>query len=82
MQRSILALVGVFMALLFLASPALANGENRFPVFESQMICDTNGDGDFSDTQGFVTIFDNGDLLINIPRLVPNKVYRIVLDVL
>ena len=79
MQRSILASVGVCMVLLCLASPALAIGGGHFPVFSSQMVCDTDGDIDFSDTKGLVTIFDNGNLLINIPGLVPNTAYRIVL---
>jgi len=79
MQRSILAFVGVFMALLFLASPVLADGGLSLPVFSSQMICDTDGtvQTPFTDVKGFVTIFENGDLLINIPRLRPNTVYTV-----
>jgi hypothetical protein len=79
MQRFICASVGVLTVLLFLASPDLARAGISLPVFSSQMVCDTDGDIDFTDTKGLVTIFDNGDLLINIPGLVPNKDYRIVL---
>ena len=79
MQRSTLAAVGVFSVLLCLASPALANNGFSFPVFNSQMICDTDGtiQTPFTDVKGVVTIFDNGDLLLNIPRLRPNTVYTI-----
>jgi hypothetical protein len=79
MQRSILVSIGVFTVLLFLASPALANEEFSFPVFSSEVICDTDGADPFTDTKGLVTIFDNGNLLVSIPRLLPNQVYKVVL---
>jgi hypothetical protein len=79
MQRSILAFVGVFIALFFLASTALANGGSSFPVCISQMICDTDGtiQTPFTDEKGAVTIFNNGDLLLNIPKLRPNTTYTV-----
>ena len=81
MQRFILVFVSACTALGCLASLAFANGLN-LPVFSSQMICDTDGADPFTDTKGFVTIFDDGDLLINIPGLRPNKDYRVVLGCL
>jgi hypothetical protein len=81
MQRFSLTAIAVFTIVLCLVAPAaLADGDGHsFPVFSSQMICDTNGDNDFSDTKGFVTIFKNGNVLIDIPRLARNKVHRIIL---
>jgi len=65
------------MVVLCLASLALAHEDRE--VFESKMICNTDGADPFTDTKGSVTIFDNGNLLINIPRLLPNKPYRVAL---
>jgi len=48
-------------------------------VFHSQMICDTDGtiQTPFTDVKGSVTIFNNGDLLVNIPKLRPNTEYTV-----
>jgi hypothetical protein len=72
MQRSILALFGVFTVLLCLASLALASDDE---VFRSQMICDTDGLAPFTDVRGTVSIFDNGKLQVLIRRLRPNTTY-------
>ena len=80
MQRLIFASVGIFTMLFCLASPALADDGFSIPVFASQMICDTDGtiQTPFTDVKGIVTIFNNGDLLINIPSgLKPNTAYTV-----
>jgi len=42
------------------------------------MTCDTDGNNIFGDTKGLATIFGNGDVLIDISKLVPNETFNIV----
>ena len=82
MQRSILTAVGVCMVLFCLVSSALATGGGSFPVFHAQINCDTDGtiQTPFTDVKGSVKIFNNGNLLVNIPKLRPNTEYTVRLN--
>ena len=76
MQRPLISLF-LASALCGLAAPASAQDDTV--VYKARVICDNDGDGDFSDTTGRVTLYDAGDLRVSIPGLAANTMYRVVL---